>query len=97
MLSEGVILQIEAILKEVLILLTIIAITDLVTIIAGLITTDFLEIGVDIMDLIIIQVAIVTTMHSAVAICMEGMVITGKKLIKNKNRVCGFYFLGLFG
>lgn len=79
MLLEGVILQIEAILKEVLILLTIIAITDLVTIIAGLITTDFLEIGVDIMDLIIIQVAIVTTMHSAVAICMEGMVITGKK------------------
>lgn len=97
MLSEGVILQIEAILKEVLILLTIIAITDLVTIIAGLITTDFLEIGVDIMDLIIIQVVIVTTMHSALAICMEGMVITGKKLIKNKNRVCGFYFLGLFG
>ena len=80
MLLEDVILQIEAIQKEILILLTIIAITDLVTIIAGLITTDFLEIGVDIMDLIIIQVVIVTTMHLAVAICMEAMVTTGKKI-----------------
>jgi len=79
MLSEDVILQIEAILEEATILLIIITITDLVTIIAGLITTDSLEIGMDTMDLIIIQVAIVTTMHSAVAICMEGMVITGKK------------------